>query len=91
MGIVNFSVTVTGRVQGVSFRYYACEQAIKFGLTGWVKNNPDGSISLEIEGQKENVENMLDWLHHGPPYASVTQVLISPGKVKKYSVFEITS
>jgi acylphosphatase len=87
----NFIIHITGRVQGVSFRYYTAKKAVELGLAGWVKNNPDGSVSLEIEGQKDKLDTMLDWLGHGPPYARVSEVKILPGRVKNYSVFEITS
>lgn len=91
MNTLNYSITITGRVQGVSFRYYTAQKATELDLTGWVKNNPDGSVSAEFEGKKDNLETMLKWLHQGPPFAAVSQVTTTPGSVKNYSVFEITA
>lgn len=89
MAKVNFAVTVTGRVQGISFRYYAAKQADQLGVTGWVRNNPDGSVSLEIEGESALVDHMLAWCRHGPPFAQVTDISIHPGQIKNHSSFDI--
>ncbi len=88
---VNFSVTVTGRVQGVSFRYFAASQADRLRVTGWVKNNPDGSVSLEIEGEPEKVDHMLSWCRRGPKFSRITGIESHPGPVRNYSTFEIQS
>ncbi len=65
-------VVVTGRVQGVGFRWSAREEATAFGVTGFARNRPDGSVEAEIEGAPDAVERMLAWLASGPPGARVS-------------------
>lgn len=64
----------SGRVQGVGFRYHTQAKASSLGLTGWVKNLPDGAVEIVAEGPKSALEKLLEWTHHGPPAASVTEV-----------------
>ena len=54
-------VIIEGRVQGVFFRAYTRDEAAKLGLSGWVRNRPDGSVEALIEGEKTAVEKMLQW------------------------------
>lgn len=68
------SIIVTGRVQGVGFRYSARQKAIEMNLTGFVRNLPDGSVSIEAEGRIEDVERFLQWCHNGPPRAIIRSV-----------------
>jgi acylphosphatase len=68
------SATVHGRVQGVAFRAYTQDQASQLGLTGWVANHYDGSVCVVAEGGDAPLQQLLAWLHHGPPAAHVTQV-----------------
>lgn len=67
-------VTVTGRVQGVSFRMYAEEEARRLGVAGWVRNEPDGSVAAHLEGEPGAVDAMVAWCRTGPPYARVDGV-----------------
>lgn len=67
---------VSGRVQGVSFRYYTTQTARHLGVLGWVKNLPDGTVEVVAEGDKANLEQLLDFLHKGPPSARVTNVQV---------------
>jgi acylphosphatase len=53
---------------------YACEEADKLGLTGWVRNLPDGTVEVVAEGEESNVKQFLQWCRRGPPYARVTGV-----------------
>ncbi len=68
---------VEGRVQGVSFRWSAQEAAGRVGVTGWVRNLPDGRVEALIEGPAEAVERMIEWLRVGPKGARVTAVHLS--------------
>lgn len=70
-------ILVRGEVQGVGFRYHSRGQALRLGLVGYVRNRPDGSVELEIEGSEESVSRMLRWLHTGPRYAVVTALEVS--------------
>lgn len=69
-------VNLTGRVQGVGFRAWTQAGARKLGLTGWVRNERDGSITALLAGRQEAVEAMLQRLHEGPPAARVTDVRV---------------
>ena len=54
-----------GEVQGVGFRYTAQYAANSLGLTGWVKNNWDGSVEMEVQGDDESIEKMLSMIYGG--------------------------
>jgi acylphosphatase len=82
-------VLVSGRVQGVGFRWYARERAEQLGLAGWVRNLPDGRVELLLEGREGAVEAMLVWLERGPPAAHVRSVEVverTPGGLKAFDV-----
>ncbi len=65
---------IYGRVQGVAFRHYTRKEALKYALSGWVRNVRDGSVELQCEGYDEDVTLFLEWLNYGPPMAKVEQV-----------------
>lgn len=65
---------IRGRVQGVCFRDGSQREAVSLGLTGWVRNRDDGSVECMAQGPQDNLEKFLEWLHHGPTAAKVTQV-----------------
>jgi len=67
-------VVVRGRVQGVWFRGSMQEEAERLGVSGWVRNCPDGSVEAEIEGERGAVEALVAWAHQGPPGARVAGV-----------------
>lgn len=85
----HYDIRITGLVQGVSFRQNCRRQADTLGITGWVRNDPDGSVSLAAEGQKKNLDLFMDWCHVGSPYARINQIIVSPGKVKNFTGFEV--
>jgi acylphosphatase len=66
--------TVEGMVQGVGFRYSAMREARRLGLSGYVRNLPDGSVEVVAEGEEQKLERLAGWLRHGPPGAHVRQV-----------------
>jgi acylphosphatase len=72
--IEQLRATVSGRVQGVSFRYHTRETATNLGLTGWVANRYDGSVEVVAEGPRDMLDRLLDFLHEGPTMAHVEQV-----------------
>jgi acylphosphatase len=72
---------VSGRVQGVSYRVSTAKAARARGLTGWVRNLPDGDVELEVQGEAAQVEALLDWCKQGPPAALVTRLAIDPREV----------
>src|SRR5262249_28953653 len=65
---------ISGRVQGVGFRYFAQAAARREGLHGWVRNLPDGRVEAEAEGDAEAVERFERAVRHGPPGARVDDV-----------------
>ena len=65
-------VLVSGRVQGVGFRWHARERAQELGLAGWIANLPDGRVEVWLEGEAEGVEAMLAWLRRGPSAVRVS-------------------
>jgi len=65
---------VSGRVQGVCYRMYACEEAERLGLSGYVRNLPNGDVEVVAEGADEALREFLTWCRHGPPYARVAGV-----------------
>jgi acylphosphatase len=67
-------VTVQGRVQGVSFRFYTERQAHRLGVKGWVRNEPDGSVAGHFEGDR--ARELVDWCRHGPSFARVEGVAV---------------
>lgn len=71
-------IRVTGRVQGVGFRADALRYAHRLAGTGWVRNATDGSVEVLVQGDHDEVDRMLSWLHQGPPAARVTEVTSEP-------------
>ncbi len=87
MPLVTRQLTISGRVQGVGFRFYLQKKARELGLTGWVRNRRDGAVEAVIQGGPEAVETMTDWARRGPPSAVVAEVRISDGG-GDYATFE---
>jgi acylphosphatase len=67
---------ISGRVQGVGFRYFTEAAAACEGLQGWVRNLPDGRVEIDVEGETEAVERFERHVRHGPPGARVSDVLV---------------
>lgn len=72
-------LVITGRVQGVGFRYAMRERARLLGITGWVRNRGDGSVEAMIAGNAAQVEELLLWSRRGPPGAHVASVAMEQG------------
>ena len=99
MAAVRGWVLITGRVQGVSFRYYIREQAEKLGLSGWVRNVSKGpalakatarqGVEAMFEGEKSAVEEMIKWCKVGSSSAAVTKVEVKWGDAENLRGFEI--
>lgn len=70
-------VLVRGRVQGVGYRYTAAMFAKRFGVAGWVRNLTDGAVEAEVEGSTADVDQLLEWMAHGPPGARVDDLDVS--------------
>ena len=74
MGLVRAHVYVTGYVQGVFFRHSLAQRARAAGVTGWVKNLPDGRVETVMEGEEEAVRALVEWCKTGPPHATVERI-----------------
>jgi acylphosphatase len=85
-----YKVLVKGIVQGVNFRYYTQRQALKYSITGWVRNLPDGSVAAVFEGEEQDVEAMVQWCRQGPPSAQVTELIVQPEEYRgEFSSFSV--
>ena len=74
--MIKIHALISGRVQGVGFRWATRKEATRLGLCGWVRNLPDGRVELTAEGDAATVETFLRWCHQGPPNAAVEHVEI---------------
>lgn len=82
-------IKVSGKVQGVFFRAHAKEQALKFGLTGYVKNLPDGTVEALVQGEEAAINNFIEWCKKGSPSAQVEKVAASWGHpAENYDSFQ---
>ncbi len=72
--MISRRIQVFGKVQGVFFRASTKEKAERLELTGWVKNESDGSVLIEVTGEQENVDELEKWCSTGPMYAKVNRV-----------------
>ncbi len=81
---------VKGLVQGVGYRFFVIRRAELLGLTGWVKNLPDGTVEVVAEGDRELLEELIKELWRGPSAAQVTDVIINweryTGEFKNFDV-----
>lgn len=67
-------LVISGRVQGVGFRFSAYDEAKDLALAGWVRNLPNGDVEIVAEGSRKNLQMLAAWAHLGPPSAHVTHV-----------------
>ena len=70
---------VRGRVQGVGYRESMRREAVRLGVTGWVRNRLDGSVEAMVQGSAEQVAAIVDWAHRGPPEAMVLRLEAEAG------------
>ena len=81
------NLRITGRVQGVGFRFHMQRKARELGLSGWVRNRRDGSVEAMAQGENGAVEALTAWARRGPPSAVVAELKISGGS-GDYASFE---
>jgi acylphosphatase len=68
---------ISGRVQGVGFRYSMAEEAERLAVTGWVRNRRDGTVEAVVDGAADALDEILSWARRGPRSASVTEVEVA--------------
>lgn len=87
----HLNIKIYGRVQGVGFRLSAKSVAEKLNITGFARNESDGSVFIEAEGEKENLEKFLEWCERGPLFAKVEKVVVEeenqPKNFTEFNVF----
>ena len=82
-------VRITGRVQGVFFRAWSKQQAQSLGVTGWIRNCPDGTVETKLAGDEEAVVQLIDRLREGPPGAKVDHVEVADVAAEVFDRFEV--
>lgn len=82
-------LTVTGTVTGVGFRQWAAREATRLGVGGWVRNNVDGTVSMEVEGAGDAVASFIELARRGPEPEMVTDVRESDTESHGYSAFTV--
>ena len=87
--MVCYQIRVTGRVQGVFFRASTKNKALELQIKGWVRNETDGSVLIEAEGEPDQIAAFISWCHEGPQYSNVIDVLSSEIAPKEFESFEI--
>ena len=87
--LIQAHLFIAGTVQGVSYRAYTHQMATKVGISGWVKNLPDGRVEAMFEGTQSQVEQAVQWCHGGSPAAVVREVDVVYESPTGCSGFEI--
>jgi acylphosphatase len=80
-------VRVEGRVQAVGYRFWAQMEAEKLGITGWIRNEPDGAVVAHLEGPSSAIRDMVRAMWKGPRWCHVTDVTLSEAEVEGYMRF----
>ena len=86
---VCYKVLISGIVQGVYFRSSAQQQAIDYSLSGYARNLADGNVEVLLCGEQGNIDNMLDWLTHGPEQAEVKSIDYEKVALQEHNFFSI--
>ena len=87
--MLRYHLKISGRVQGVGYRYFTERAARQSGLAGWVRNLPDGRVEAEIQGENEKLVHFLSQLRRGPALGRVTDIQKYEVPVLEESMFEI--
>lgn len=87
--MVRYRVLISGRVQGVCFRDTCRKMAERHGVSGWVRNLPDGDVEAVFEGSAEEVGRLVEWSRHGPRSAIVADVRVRAEPPESISGFQI--
>jgi acylphosphatase len=83
-------VVVYGFVQGVGFRFSVERAALSRGVAGWVRNRPDGAVEAVFEGEREDVEALVEACRHGPRGAEVERVEVAEESPESLTGFRVT-
>ncbi|ELR71236.1 acylphosphatase [Fulvivirga imtechensis AK7] len=87
---MHYNITINGRVQGVFYRASTQKKAKELGITGGVKNQPDGSVYVEAEGSEDQLNALVEWCKSGPSTAKVDKVAVEKAnETKGFDDFEV--
>ena len=87
--MVHFKIRIEGKVQAVWFRVSTKEEADRLGLAGFVRNEPDGSVYVEVEGERGNLDAFVKWCHLGSEQSEVIKVSVHEGEIVGFRSFNI--
>lgn len=85
--ILHKNIRISGRVQGVGFRYSAKQVASSLGISGFIRNLPNGDVYMEVEGMTQQMEEFINWCHQGPQRAVIKSVNIIDGMLMSFEEF----
>lgn len=85
----HITITVSGTVQGVYFRAFTQKEAQRLNLNGFVRNERNGDVYIEAEGEDTNLNQLVSWCQTGSPKAVVREIKVTEGEVKGFPKFEI--
>ena len=86
-----YKINISGRVQGVGFRYNAAKVARNYGITGFVKNLSNGEVYIEAEGVGNDLDSFVEWCRKGPAFGNVESVNFNSYPPVNYDEFRIVS
>jgi len=75
--LLQLKIVVSGKVQGVGYRYFTQMKAVQFGITGWVRNRQDGTVEMLTTGTRENLDLFIEEIRRGNPFSTVDQIDIN--------------
>lgn len=81
--MIQYDITIKGRVQGVGFRHFARRQAQIFCIKGWIENAPNNCVLLRVQGEKEELDTFIDFLRIGPTRSNVTDVAVASSPISE--------
>lgn len=85
-----YHIIVSGRVQGVGFRYFTQSKAVEHQISGWVRNKMDGTVEIVAEGEEQNLQNFLASIQKGSPFSKVENIQLTEyDEVEGFQKFDI--
>lgn len=87
--ICHYNISITGFVQGVGYRYTAVRTARSMGISGFVRNQQDGSVYIEAEGKQEQLDKLIIWCYQGPPGARVDNIHFEKSAIRHFKGFDV--
>jgi acylphosphatase len=85
----SYRITVSGKVQNVGFRFYTARTALEFGIAGFVKNELDGTVYIEAEGEATALDSFTEWCRRGPEWARVDRFEVQEQPVMGFKGFNV--